>query len=107
MWKVDLFLALGCGYNCEGVEVDFGPVSHFFFFLNPLIQDPGNTVAFTRHKKFSNKSKDCRSGGFILFCTSLLQAYFCCDANRNLKLANGLMGCMSSEVITLPDGQKL
>lgn len=33
MWKVNLFLASGCGYNHEGAEADFGPVCLFFFFF--------------------------------------------------------------------------
>jgi len=64
-------------------------------------------VVFTRRKTFSKQKQRLQRWWFYPFCMSLLQAYFCYDANRNPKLANRLMGQMSSQVITLPDGQKL
>lgn len=73
----------------------------FSFFSNPL------TVVFIRPKTFPKRKQRLQKWWFYALWTSLLQASFCCDANRNLKLANGLMGRMSSEVITLPDGQNL
>lgn len=83
-----------------GTEVVFSPVSHFFLFLKP-------SVVFIRPETFSRQKQRLQKWWFYALWTLLLKASFCCDANRNLKLANGLMGRMSSEVITLPDGQKL
>lgn len=62
---------------------------------------------FPFSRTLSKQKQRLQKWWFYALWTLLLKASFCCDANRNLKLANGLMGWMSSEVITLPDGQKL
>jgi len=81
--------------DCERTEI-------FFLFLNLLM------MVFTRHKTLSSEQKQrLEERWFCLFSASLLRANLRCDADRNLKLGDGLMGCMSSELITLPDDQEL